>query len=882
VDKLSADNLSADEPFAEVPASGAGSIPEAGLPDWLTEFQSHDSQSQAQETPAAEDGEALPDWLKAEPSAAPSAASKEAPPSSLPDWLTGLRGSTEAGPTLDERAEENEPFETSTLDDSQAELPDWLSGVSQESGALEEAGPTREEPGELSGDDPDWLLRVRARHQEEFPPEPAYVPDETGANLDPSIWASEPEKEKLTWLEASASGAQAQPEEELPDWLTGLAVASQARAGADDLPAWLAGQAQESSALPESQAFLEEPKAEGFVPQAEPVIGETQEIPSGEYPASDVDDDLSNWLTSSAAAIGVAGAAGPTEAEPDEIPLDEFSTDALPDWLNQGQAHPAPDALESAALISAQEKPGETGWMAGLAAAGSAGLAASILTDSSATNPEEDQLDFLKAMEQPAETDLDWLADLKDNEISGAATVAGVGLSAGPVGPFAAGEDSQTEIDSTFSADLPAWLASAAALAHKAGEKGMEIPPAEAELPKVSPFASIEEVDIGQGQPGLAPAELPNWLEAMRPTDADTSGVAALTAAEVAGPLAGLRNLLPAEADIARLQKPPAYAIKLQVTESQQQQADLFSQLIQAEGVARPLPKRAIFTSQHLFRIGIGIILVAVVAWSIFAGNMQLSLPAHTPETEAVARLVGGLSTGMPVLLAIDYEPGLSGEMDATTGAVLDDLMLKGAYIAIVSTTPTGPLQAERLVGQVNLNAGHNYTAPQQYTNLGFIPGGISGLASFAETPIQAAPVSIHGGSPWQETALATVQSLENFRLVLVATESPENARAWIEQVQPRLGNTPLVMIISAQAEPVVRPYYQAIPQQIQGLVTGLAGGAAYENLTGRSGSARAYWTPFSLGVLAALGLVIAGALVNSLATAMAARRENREGEGRA
>ncbi len=68
-------------------------------------------------------------------------------------------------------------------------------------------------------------------------------------------------------------------------------------------------------------------------------------------------------------------------------------------------------------------------------------------------------------------------------------------------------------------------------------------------------------------------------------------------------------------------------------------------------------------------------------------------------------------------------------------------------------------------------------------------------------------------------------------------------------------------MVISAQAEPLVRPFYQASSRQVSGYVSGIAGGAAYETFTGREQVARGYWDAFSLGVLLAAVLIIGGAV---------------------
>jgi hypothetical protein len=125
---------------------------------------------------------------------------------------------------------------------------------------------------------------------------------------------------------------------------------------------------------------------------------------------------------------------------------------------------------------------------------------------------------------------------------------------------------------------------------------------------------------------------------------------------------------------------------------------------------------------------------------------------------------------------------------------------------------------------------------------------------SFAASPRQTLASDL-----WAESPAKNFQGLSSYAMVLVATESSNRARSWIEQVQPRLGGTPLILLTSAQIEPVVKPYYGGSQGQIQGLVVGLAGGASYERLLGRSGIASAGWSPFSLGILIGIFWMVVG-----------------------
>jgi hypothetical protein len=244
---------------------------------------------------------------------------------------------------------------------------------------------------------------------------------------------------------------------------------------------------------------------------------------------------------------------------------------------------------------------------------------------------------------------------------------------------------------------------------------------------------------------------------------------------------------------------------------------------------------------------------------------MGTPLPELIPEVNAARSLVNALPEGANVLVSVDYEPGFSGEMNAAASSLLDHLMIKGAYLTLVSTTPSGPAQAEQLVRLVNTQMGHHYQDVNQYTNLGFIAGGRSGLRLFAEVPQQVLPYSLDNFAVWTDGRLSNVKKISDFSMFVVITESPDTARAWIEQAAPAMGDAPLLMVVSAQAEPLVRPYYAGYPHQVDGLVVGLYGGASYESGMPRPALARRYWDAFSYAIPVVVLLILIGSLVNTL-----------------
>jgi hypothetical protein len=746
---------------------------------------------------------------------------------SLDDWLDSLRASDDHSHEEDSNVDEHQDaFDAGGLEwlrtDATVDEPESSTPAADEGGAdwMKSLLPSEEGAGMVEGNPP------AEDRSEEWTPAPDLTADDSVPE-----WLSDIGKTELPAAAASATEAA----EGEPDWLTRIrsrriaeaSSAEEAQAG-DEMPAlppaddnvsaWLAELRGDEAAQGElAPAFADEPH-EPLA--AEPVVsavvlGDSEDLRSAEIQAEEP-----------------AQLEAPAVTEKEAPEITQGPEDQIPDWL--------------------------AGLVAGKAVA--AGMA-KVETDSEGLP--------------------DWLADLEKSST----------LDQGVIVPF--GEE---EPGLTFD-----WLQeqvradqSASALGASQEDDEQVGSPAES----VSPFEGDLSDFLEAGYPkapkteaaelaaeDLSPAELPTWLEAMRPVEAAALGLVGEAEREAqletSGPLAGLRGVLPAEPDIARLKKPPAYALRLQVTDSQQASADLMTSLLQNEAEPKALPERPMISSQYVFRLIIFAALLIPIIWAAFANSQTVPLPTLPQEVFDTTSVVNALPENPLVLLAVDYEPGLSGEMQAASAALIDQLMLKGAYLALVSTSTNGPALAENLVHITADRSGHVYEDVSQYANLGYIPGGAAGLASFTEAPRKTTPYALDPESTyvWGQPPLQTAAQLSDFSLVAVITDNADKARSWIEQVQPSLGATPMVMVVSAQAEPMVRPYYYSTQKQIQGMVAGLAGSGAYENahqdLLSGAGPARRYWDAFSYSLLVAATLVAVGVVISLAASGFDARKKS-------
>ena len=412
-----------------------------------------------------------------------------------------------------------------------------------------------------------------------------------------------------------------------------------------------------------------------------------------------------------------------------------------------------------------------------------------------------------------------------------------------------------------------------------AEEKGQDQPP----LPDWIAKTGSEETPPSpqEPEPPIAPAELPNWLEALRPTEtvSPTGPVEDLSGADIvtAGPLVGLRGVISAHPSAIRAQKPPTYSIKLRVTDEQQARVEMMKELLADEEKPTPLASQPIITSRNIFRLIVAVVLLLPMVWMIISGSQQTSTPqpGNIPGVVDFTQQIQKLPSGAPVLMAFDYEAGFSGELNIAITNVLIQLMNKSVYLTLVATTPSGPALAESLIKNASSSLAGTPGSYTNYADLGYVPGGTIGLLGLAKSPRSILPYSLESDNVWAGAPLNAIASIKDFAAVIVLTNDPDTARIWIEQVGPLLQEvgTPLLIVTSSQAEPLIRPYYEAMPAQVQGLIAGLAGGVAYGRTVGNI-QQNGIWDAFSIGVTVSFLIILIGSIAGVVSKMLAASKK--------
>lgn len=843
---------------------------EAETPDWLAALKGQQDSPSPQATPQAENLDASP-----------------AQSGDLPSWLDDLAGGDSAGAFSPEPASASQPNAAAP----EAETPDWLASLSAETPAPAQPTPSQ------ADDTPDWLASLASDTPAASQPPVDDTPD----------WLSALSAESPALSEEPAQAAQ--PADDTPDWLSSLSADAPSLGDdepvvptaqvADDTPDWLSSLSADTPVSAPAQAEAETPdwlaSLSGDAPavQSEPapvvpaddtpdwLASLSADVPSAqaEDASATLADDTPDWLSSLSEQAPASQLEAAPAAQAEDAPdwLASLSTDVpatapepvaddMPDWLSSLSAD-VPGVTEA----PAEEKPEEVpagdmpGWLSGVMGEAAQPEVAEDVEPKKAKAFQTGSLEEVRLEETP-----DWLAGLdggaetsRDSELEEAPLPESSGVFASAdAQPFAVPEAEQN-LDSILSMDVPDWLA---------GFTPGELEPSSAQKQEALTSSSIDD--------DLAPANLPSWVQALRPVESVVSDASLGEEEQVIekiGPLAGFRAVLPFSAGLVAGRKSAPVSIKLQADRTQQEQATLLDALVHAEGTPRPVTERRKTASDRLLRwLVAAVLLLSILLPSILGTQL---LPISTKATSNLNNFIStiyGLDSDAPVLIVMDYQPAMAGEMEAALSPVLNDLMIRGKHMGFVSTLPTGSFMASRIMAQMQSRYGHVYQSGSQYVDLGYLPGDAAGIRAFATQPRGVAGVSGFDVNLWDLPLLSGINHLDDFSALIVVTDNPDNGRIWVEQAGAVLNDKPMLMVISAQAEPMLIPYYDS--GQVSGILTGLSGGAIYESIREQPGLARTYWDSYGFGLVAAQVLIMVGSLW-SLVMGIRARRQKQEQE---
>ncbi|RPI89762.1 MAG: hypothetical protein EHM40_20015, partial [Chloroflexi bacterium] len=705
-------------------------------PDFLAGLVSQSSEAGDEE---------IPDWLASiNPAAgskptAPPAGTAPATPEPESDFFAQFNR-TEAAP-ISEVPQEAVPAspehtEDRLPDSAEDELSKWFSQASEQPEEVVEIDPGAQRPGEAAW--PGGFDSPLSSQQEPAPRE----------------------SEDLSWLHnleaASKETGELQSPKQGTDWKPGFEAPSASSRSQEDL-SWLDN------------------------------LGGVEETPQqASEQASARGEDLS-WLNN----LDAASTPQPFDAAPDKpLSAPPFTSDEDLSWLNNlGQTSEPSQPVEAASGIQSSHQE-DLGWLNDLGGAPGTQSAPPFFESKSSAQAapgpaapfEKEELeapDWLKSAMTESSTppaddvSMDWFTSM--DQPSDQAPAGGTEPSTPQPSPFSdvfstSGEPppaSGQDVDSLFSVEMPDWLARSEPAADESVSGQSVLPP-----------AARDE--------SLAPVDLPSWVQAMRPMEAVISETAADTAdepEETEGPLAGLRGVIPGMA-IGSSMRPKSISLKLQATDEQQASAALLEKILDSETSPRALSVPSFIASQQVLRRLLAGLFLIVLGTVIGLRSQMMPVSADlSAEGRAAALALARISDGARVLVVIDYEPSLAGEMEVIGGPLLDQMtLLRHPQLSFVSTSPNGSALVERLMTNTKISE-----LGVEYHNLGFLPGGSAGVLGFVENPGVIMPAS-------------EVGKFSDYALLILMTDHAESGRVWVEQLQaqrvrqadPALTNQPL------------------------------------------------------------------------------------------
>ena len=720
-------------------------------------------------------------WFEDETEAAPGGA--EAEEDEIPDWLADLqRADQETGSEAAPAASESEKDRVPDGPDEARPVDEIVETEAEVSAA--EAG---------EGEIPEWLAGLQPA-DEDAAAEAVLAAAEIEEGQVPD-WMAElqPADEDA---EAETVLAAGEVEEgQAHDWMAELQPADEDAAA----EAVLTGAEVEEGQVPDSVAELqptdEEAEAEAVLPAAE--------IEEGQVP---------DWM----AELQPADEEAEAEAEAEVIhPAAEIEEGEIPDWMAELQPTDE-DAETTAIAIEEGEIPD---WVAELRPTDEEIAAAAAL---SAIEMEGEQFpDRVTELEPPSE------------EIPLAEILDDAGME--PIEEEAAFK-LPDDVEAALGPAVPAWLADLQAEAPEAAQSIIAENLVDGELPDWLVRSEIEPDE------SLAPAEIPGWLLALKPTElreegeeADVPAPAVSEEIEETGLLAGIQGALPVEMLIAQ-PRAIAAAESPEATLEDSPPARLFAEIVGRPPDAAPKeiasPRADVLPT--VARWIIYAILIIVVALPIIVGEPLLSRTIEpTAATVDMHGAVESLASRDPVLVAFDYDPTTSGEMDMIAKALIGHLMDQEARVVVVSLLPAGPATAQAILDELGVDRpGYAEGYGEQYTNLGYLPGQAAGVRLLGLSMQTALPRDFYGTPLSELPVLQGLDSTQDFSLIVELAAAQDTLRWWIEQA-----STPYAVALgtgsSAAVVPIARPYYETESRQLVGLVGGVADAVTYEALAG-------------------------------------------------
>ena len=200
--------------------------------------------------------------------------------------------------------------------------------------------------------------------------------------------------------------------------------------------------------------------------------------------------------------------------------------------------------------------------------------------------------------------------------------------------------------------------------------------------------------------------------------------------------------------------------------------------------------------------IGIIFLLAILLAFYFLFLNRPAPAPLGSAAGTAFWNRMDALQNTSKVLIILDYQAGTADEMQANLEPVMALLKAKSAQLSLVALWPDGLWLGRELLEEAAL--------PLEPA-VEFLPGGSLAMLGSAAGLTRAG-----ASSETQTNLIGSNLALRETDLILYATDNPDSARTWIEQVGSSLLPEQSLMVSTQASQVMLQPYYDS--SQIAGL----------------------------------------------------------------
>lgn len=314
----------------------------------------------------------------------------------------------------------------------------------------------------------------------------------------------------------------------------------------------------------------------------------------------------------------------------------------------------------------------------------------------------------------------------------------------------------------------------------------------------------------------ITPAEVPDWVQTLKPQPGEqpekpVEGLLPAEPADIEGPLATLKGVLPSTTIV---DMPSDYQAHLdKIPENVIHQAQLWQQLLgRPRSTTRTIkhPTRKGDLSTTILRIIVTVIVIlgsAVALWVLPSSNFSTnSSRSSTPKLQALIESVDELRPGENVIVAFEFGWAQAEEMTAIADTVLAHLSNQNVNIIAVSTLPEGSAMIPGFLDRGDLDNALSEGST-------YLSGSVSGIANLLSQPDQ-----------------------QSASMLIVFSTHYERIRWWIEQNQIQANvnkSTPLMVNLglSASVRPLALPYLS--DENTNGWMVGYQDSLRYQALRG-------------------------------------------------